>query len=92
LGLLDCVLDVLALVAMMLALDLHRGERRFDPERPQSIEDLLGDDAIDAHAAEADTVVGRFGAENTTAGISLRIATLASVLNAQSSTTAGAAE
>ncbi|WFU31366.1 hypothetical protein QA635_33175 [Bradyrhizobium brasilense] len=87
---LDCVLDVLALVAMMHALGLHRGQRRFNPKRLQSIEHLLGDDAIDPHAAKADTVVGRFGAERPAAGISLCVPALSSVVDVQASATARA--
>ena len=74
LGLLDGILDLLALVGLLLTLRLHRGQRRLDPERLQPIENLLGDDAINPHPAEADAVIGCFGAERTTAGISLRIA------------------
>lgn len=92
LSLLDRILDVLTLVAMIDALGLHRSQRRFNPKRLQSIEDLLGDRAIDPHAAEADTVVGRFGAERAAAGISLCIPALSSVVDVQASATARATE
>src|ERR1700743_2042465 len=52
---------------------------------------LLGDDAIDAHPAEANAVVRRFDTEFTFASITLCIAALTGVVNMQPSTPARAA-
>ena len=92
LGLLDRILDLLALVAMSLVLSLHRGQRCLDSERLQSIEHLLGDGTVDPHPAEADAIVHRFGAERPATDISLRIAALSRVMDVQSATAARAAE
>src|ERR1700743_2725991 len=53
---------------------------------------LLGDNAIDAHPAEANAVVRRFDTEFTFASITLCIAALTGVVNMQPSTAARAAE
>ena len=92
LGLLDGVLDLLALIALALIVGLHCGKRGLDPERLQPVKDFLRDGSIDPHAAESDAVIDRFGAERATADISLRIAAFAGILNMQPSATAGAAE
>ena len=92
LGLLDSVLDLLALVVLVLVLGLHRGQCGFDPKGLQAVQHFLSDDAIDPHPAEADAIVDGFGAERAFAGISLRIATFTGVLNVQSAAAARAAE
>jgi hypothetical protein len=92
LGLLDGILDLLALVALALIVSLHGGKRGLDTERLQPVKDFLCDGSIDPHAAEPDAVIHRFGAERAAADISLRIAALAGVLDMQASATAGASE
>ena len=81
LGLLDGILDLLALVALALVVSLHGGKRGLDTERLQPVKDFLRDGTIDPHAAEPDAIIHRFGAECAAADISLRIAALAGVLN-----------
>ena len=92
LGLLDSVLRLLALVLLQILRGLHCCQRRLDPKGLQSIEHLLGDGTVDPHPAEADAIGDGFGTERSLASISLRIATLARVLDEESSTTAWAAE
>jgi hypothetical protein len=90
LGLLDSVLNLLALVALSLIVHPHCGKRRLYPERLQPVKDFLRGGSIDPHAAEPDAVIDRFGAERAAADIPLSIAALASVLNMQTSATASA--
>jgi len=92
LGLLDGVLNLLALVALTLIVGLHCRKRGLDPERLQPVKDFLRNGSIDPHAAEADAIINCFSAERAAADISLRIAALARVMNMQTSPTAGAAQ
>jgi hypothetical protein len=92
LRLLNRVLNLLALIAPLLVLGLHRGQCRLNPKRLQPVQHFLGDDAIDPHPAEADAIIGGQVAERPFAGISLRIATFARVVDVQPSAAACAAE
>jgi hypothetical protein len=58
----------------------------------KSVKDGLSNDTIDSHPTEADAVGDGIGAERSFAGISLRIAAFAGVLDVQSAAAARAAE
>jgi hypothetical protein len=60
LGLLDGVLDLLALIALTLIVGLHCRKCGLDPEGLQTVKDFLRDGSIDPHAAKADAIIDRF--------------------------------
>jgi hypothetical protein len=64
---------------MVVALSLHGGQRRLDPERLQAIENLLSNDPVDPHAAEADAVADGLGTELPATDVALGIAAFATV-------------
>ena len=91
-GLLKGKIDLAPLLGILDLPCLHSTDRCFDTERLEALDHLRANRAIDPHAAEPDAIIDCFGAERTTADVSLSVAAFASVLNMQASATAGAPE